>query len=478
MTSAIRLYDRLDQIPQDPEDPESLDDLIVCAFGAFERYYVCWKNKAGEYRQDGYDLPPALQEWLWPNDNTTRDFPSLQVVFGRGDEYFASDINGKLEYKEPEKKPLETTTPEEKPILRRTRTMSSFRAAPSPDITSKPLPSVPDESPSSSPRSSAAYTSRPPSMSFSARSMSDASFISSRSRSPSLSSLYSTVDTMTTIASRPPSLSVSDLKPSSALEEYYLNTPPPPKSALRLQRRSRPLSMSFKPQTKPFPLLLSAAVDQEYGTLTPTFTPQSSYHHHHHQTIPPPTTTPHSCTCQHPPPPQQPHPQPQKSPRISIYLASAVQTSPRQPNPPPPQPPPPAAALPQSSFSPTSSTSSSPSPTITPQNPQQTFLEEEEEYHYYEDDIIIEPPAVNPFPMGSMMAFFSKPGYQLGDGLMRRGYGFFEEARWGVGGGDGDDGEQVVYEAAAGEEGAGGGYYEEQDVEGWAEWEAANGRWA
>jgi hypothetical protein len=51
MNSSTRLYARLAEIPQDPSDPECLDDLVVCAFGAFERYYVCWRNKAGEYRQ-------------------------------------------------------------------------------------------------------------------------------------------------------------------------------------------------------------------------------------------------------------------------------------------------------------------------------------------------------------------------------------------------------------------------------------------
>ena len=54
MNSSTRLYARLGEIPQDPEDLESLEDLIVCAFGAFERYYVCWKTRGGEYRQGEY----------------------------------------------------------------------------------------------------------------------------------------------------------------------------------------------------------------------------------------------------------------------------------------------------------------------------------------------------------------------------------------------------------------------------------------
>ncbi|KAI4950141.1 hypothetical protein J4E91_004797 [Alternaria rosae] len=130
MDASTRLYKRLGEIPEDPNDPESLDDLIVCAFGAFERYYVCWKTKGGEFRQDGYDLPPALKDWLYPNDGTTRDFASLQVVFGRGEEYFASDKNGKLEYKEPELKKQAPTEDEEKldrQTLRRSRTVSFLR---------------------------------------------------------------------------------------------------------------------------------------------------------------------------------------------------------------------------------------------------------------------------------------------------------------------------------------------------------------
>ncbi|KAF2874545.1 hypothetical protein BDV95DRAFT_451922, partial [Massariosphaeria phaeospora] len=99
MSASTRLYARLAQIPQDASDPESLADLVVCAFGAFERYYVCWKNRGGAYRQDGYDLPPTLHAWLWPPDGSARDYASLQVVFGRGDAYFAADRSGKVECK-------------------------------------------------------------------------------------------------------------------------------------------------------------------------------------------------------------------------------------------------------------------------------------------------------------------------------------------------------------------------------------------
>ncbi|KAF2739757.1 hypothetical protein EJ04DRAFT_559659 [Polyplosphaeria fusca] len=142
MNSATRLYERLDQIPQDPSDPESLEDLVVCAFGAFERYYVCWRNRGGEYKQDGYDLPQSLQEWLFPPDGSTRDLATLQVVFGRGEEFFASDKDGKLECKEPEAKkpdplPIEPGDRFDKPNLRRSRTTSFIRR--SSDLSSRPL---------------------------------------------------------------------------------------------------------------------------------------------------------------------------------------------------------------------------------------------------------------------------------------------------------------------------------------------------
>lgn len=51
MDASTRLYSRLGEIPEDPNDPDNLAELLVCAFGAFERYYVCWKTKAGEYKQ-------------------------------------------------------------------------------------------------------------------------------------------------------------------------------------------------------------------------------------------------------------------------------------------------------------------------------------------------------------------------------------------------------------------------------------------
>ncbi|KAJ9272310.1 hypothetical protein DTO212C5_1495 [Paecilomyces variotii] len=96
MGPSTRLWNRLRDIPNNPNDPECVKELVIVAFGAFERYYICWKIQNGEYRQDSYGLPDELQTWLFPPDGSTRDFDTLQIVFGHGDEYFASDKNGKV----------------------------------------------------------------------------------------------------------------------------------------------------------------------------------------------------------------------------------------------------------------------------------------------------------------------------------------------------------------------------------------------
>jgi len=63
MDASTRLYKRLGEIPEDPDDPDSLDDLIVCAFGAFERYYVCWKTKGGEFKQGAHTQSSMRTKW-------------------------------------------------------------------------------------------------------------------------------------------------------------------------------------------------------------------------------------------------------------------------------------------------------------------------------------------------------------------------------------------------------------------------------
>ncbi|EXJ68595.1 uncharacterized protein A1O5_08389 [Cladophialophora psammophila CBS 110553] len=70
---------------------ESVDKILVYAFGAFDRYYICWQDRHGEYRQERHGLPCALDEWLFPPDGTSRDLETLQVSLGHNDEFFAFD---------------------------------------------------------------------------------------------------------------------------------------------------------------------------------------------------------------------------------------------------------------------------------------------------------------------------------------------------------------------------------------------------
>ncbi|KAF9741090.1 hypothetical protein PMIN01_00629 [Paraphaeosphaeria minitans] len=63
MNSSARLYERLDQIPSDPEDPECLEDVVVCAFGAFERYYVLENQR---WRISTRRLRPTVRSRRFP----------------------------------------------------------------------------------------------------------------------------------------------------------------------------------------------------------------------------------------------------------------------------------------------------------------------------------------------------------------------------------------------------------------------------
>jgi hypothetical protein len=130
---------------------------------------------------DGHDLPSALKDWLYPTNGKTRDFATLQVVFGRGEEYFASDKDGKMEFKEPEvKKSTEEEKEIDRPALRRARTVSFLR--PLSDISTRSDESV------ESRRSSAASSrraSRPPSLSFSRTSSMSSDLMDDRPYQPS-----------------------------------------------------------------------------------------------------------------------------------------------------------------------------------------------------------------------------------------------------------------------------------------------------
>ncbi|KIW14337.1 hypothetical protein PV08_07119 [Exophiala spinifera] len=74
-----------------PAQLESEGKILVYAFGAFDRYYICWQDKQGQYRQERHGLPLALERWLFPFDGTTRHLETLQVSLGHNDEFFAFD---------------------------------------------------------------------------------------------------------------------------------------------------------------------------------------------------------------------------------------------------------------------------------------------------------------------------------------------------------------------------------------------------
>jgi hypothetical protein len=168
-------------------------------------------------------------------------------------------------------------------------------------------------------------------------------------------------------------------KTESAVEDLQADSPLI--SPVRLVRRNRPLSISFKPSI--FPCIAEGKQhppsDATVATLIPLLPslPRSS--------ISTPSTQNEHCTCGC-------HHEPllYSQPRAS-YVDAAIQTDPL---PSPPRTslrldtPPSIAAVPAYSYTETTM-----------------------------DVIYDEVPDVNPFPMGSMMAFVSKPGYELGDSL-------------------------------------------------------------
>lgn len=144
--SDIRLHNLLGRLERE-------DKIIVYALGAFDRYYICWQDSQGQYRQgqvpifprhtplyaffllsnlflahdsfeilgllvssyrlihcglsgpfvysytdilhcfcvERHGLPLALERWLFPSDGTKRDLDTLQVSLGHNDEFFAFD---------------------------------------------------------------------------------------------------------------------------------------------------------------------------------------------------------------------------------------------------------------------------------------------------------------------------------------------------------------------------------------------------
>ncbi|TAQ84061.1 hypothetical protein B7494_g7612 [Chlorociboria aeruginascens] len=105
--------------------------VLVFAFGAFDRYYVCWQDKAQQYFQESHNLPNPLQQWLFLKDGQTRDFPTLQVSLGSHDEFFASDKFGKISSRDlaAQGRDIDAVPSDgENPALKRirTRTLSSI----------------------------------------------------------------------------------------------------------------------------------------------------------------------------------------------------------------------------------------------------------------------------------------------------------------------------------------------------------------
>ncbi|KAH8661848.1 hypothetical protein BX600DRAFT_303437 [Xylariales sp. PMI_506] len=109
---------RLEELSQQ-DDHNSIAELVVTALGTRGSYYICWKTPVGRYKQDSHGLPSGLQDWLFePTRAHSRDYTTLQVILGPGDDdYFASDSNGKVEYKAPEPSVQ---------LLRRASTFASF----------------------------------------------------------------------------------------------------------------------------------------------------------------------------------------------------------------------------------------------------------------------------------------------------------------------------------------------------------------
>jgi hypothetical protein len=395
MDASTRLYKRLGEIPEDPNDPESLDDLVVCAFGAFERYYVCWKTKGGEYKQgalthqqhldflmivpqlDGYDLPPALRDWLYPTDGTTRDFASLQVVFGRGEEYFASDKRGKQEHKEPEVKKSTPAEDEEKldrKALRRSRTVSFLRPLSETSVRSdsSSISMIPESNRSNRSSSiSSQRASRPPSL----------SYTNSRTNSE-ISILEDTiVEGKTSQPVRPSLISQWTAFGAGVAADSKQPPPTPQKTVVESMETMETESHSVISAPSPTRATGQSAVDGLRTTPTPDAVLPLSQPTNTSDTAP--------CTCGRPssPPPLSPQAK-------SAYANASTQTD--------QLPSPPRTALRIDTSTPS-------------YRPSQYGYSAVSQDAYYNDpqEEFDTPPVF----MGRMMNYFSKPGYQLGDSL-------------------------------------------------------------
>ena len=336
--------------------------------------------------KDGYGLPPALNEWLNPTDGTARDWASLQVVFGRGEEYFASDSNGKLEYKEPEvKKSAEEEQREkvDRQSMRRSRTVSFLRPLSQTSIRSE---GVAADAFSLHRRASSSISSqrasRPPSLSYSTAG-SEASLEQTgesqgqRGGQGSHAPLFSRGKPMA--SSTAVAQDSADLQAIESVEVKNTSAPqrfPRPQANPSAQNTGSSLTQALSPDREVTQPAFNAIPEEQ--------TEKDS----------PPTTTAPPCTCAHHPPPPKP-----------TYTNASVQTDP------PPSP----AKNPLRIDTLTASNWGAPPPRAL-------------SYDVYTPNFDDGGYAV-PFSMGRMTNYFSKPGYQLGDSLSN-GYRYGEQTVW------------------------------------------------
>jgi hypothetical protein len=325
---------------------------------------------------DGYDLPPALRDWLYPTDGTTRDFASLQVVFGRGEEYFASDKHGKMEFKEPEiKKPAPAEDEEklDRQALRRSRTVSFLRPLSETSVRSDGGMSESSRSKRSSSISSQ-RASRPPSMSYTnSRTNSEISILgdtiiegqTSQPVRPSVISQWTALSARAAADSNQPLIPqqpmVEPMETVEADPESIHLAHSPIRAASSLSTRNR--STISAPDPAPLQELSKATLNA------------------------PPCT----CGCHTSPLPPQTR---------STYANASTQTS--------SLPSPPRTAL-------RIDTSAS------------SYWPSQHDYSAISQDIYNDDFETPPVFMGRMMNYFSKPGYQLGDSL----FSGYQPINWG-----------------------------------------------
>jgi hypothetical protein len=319
---------------------------------------------------DGHDLPPALRDWLYPTDGTTRDFASLQVVFGRGEEYFASDKHGKMEYKEPDVKKLTPGEDEEKldkQALRRSRTVSFLRPL---SVTSVRSDSSAMES-NRSKRSSSISSqraSRPPSL----------SYTTSRTNSE-VSILGDTIVEGQTSQPRRPSVISYPMPLDSPAAETSL-PPSPQKPAVELTKAMTPHPESVPLLESPVQAIREIAAYDLQAMPVPDPTPPQEL-----PMVPKDTANTSPCTCGCHDPPLFSHPQTKSSYANASTQTDRISSPPR-----------------------TALRIDTSAPSYWPS--QYGYSAVSQDPYYSDHDT---PPVFT----GRMMNYFSKPGYQLGDSL-------------------------------------------------------------